>query len=179
MTNQGARAAGDRWGGREQQLLAMPGELTGAEALEATARLLGHAIGHHGDTGEVTRALEVLGTRDLAVAERTAVLRGRLAASIRSLITKREEAAMPGFRPCGQEVTCRGCGRTYTWTAEDDYFGPAGSPPENAASGRCFSCVLSDDGMDPEMTPATVIDPTGTRSTDPRDLARDLGDGAA
>lgn len=71
-----------------------------------------------------------------------------------------------------QEVTCRECGRTYTCTPEDDYYGePGRGGPESATSGVCFSCSLRRGGMDPEVTPVQVINLTGA-GTDPRDLSR-------
>ena len=78
-----------------------------------------------------------------------------------------------------QQVTCRDCKREYTCTPEEDYFGDAdGSIPESATSGRCFACMLTAGGMDPEVTPVQVIDLAGA-GTDPRDLSRKPAGGAA
>ena len=83
------------------------------------------------------------------------------------------------FDAAGQQVTCRDCGRTYTCTPEEDYFGgPGGGRPENATSGRRFACMLKAGGMDPETTPVQVIDLTGA-GTDPRDLSRRGAGGAS
>jgi hypothetical protein len=79
------------------------------------------------------------------------------------------------FDAAWQQVTCRDCKRTYTCTPESDYFGDAGgSRPESATSGRCFACMLTAGGMNPETTPVRVIDLTGA-GTDPRDLSRKPG----
>jgi hypothetical protein len=72
-----------------------------------------------------------------------------------------------------QEVTCRKCKRTYTCTPEDDYYGePEGGRPESATSGRCFACMLTAGGMNPETTPVRVVNLTGAGSSDPRDLSQ-------
>lgn len=83
------------------------------------------------------------------------------------------------FNAAWQEVTCRTCGRTYTCTPEDDYFGePGGAPPEDATSGVCFGCLLKRGGLDPQTTPVQVIDLTGA-GTDPRDLSLKPSGGAS
>ena len=82
------------------------------------------------------------------------------------------------FNAAWQQVTCRDCKRTYTCTPEDDYWGDPGVLPDSATSGRCFACMLKAGGLDPEVTPVQVIDPTGA-GTDPRDLSRRLAGGAA
>ena len=83
------------------------------------------------------------------------------------------------FNAAWQQVTCRDCGRTYTCTPEEDYFGdPGGGLPESATSGRCFACMLRAGGLNPETTPVQVIDLTGT-GTDPRDLSRRPSGGAS
>lgn len=81
------------------------------------------------------------------------------------------------FSAAWQEVTCRTCGRTYTCTPEDDYFGlPGEGLPKDAASGVCFACMLKAGGMNPETTPVQVINLTGNGTSDPRELALKEGD---
>ena len=87
-------------------------------------------------------------------------------------------ADTPAFNAAWQEVTCRGRGREYTCTPEDDYYGPPdGGLPESATDGVCFGCQLRRGGLDPEVTPARVINLTGTGTSDPRDLSRNLATG--
>ena len=76
---------------------------------------------------------------------------------------------MSDFDAAWQPVTCRSCKRSYQCTPEDDYYGG-----DSATTGLCFSCLLTEGGMDPEVTPVQVIDLTGT-GTDPRDLSRKPG----
>ena len=64
-----------------------------------------------------------------------------------------------------QQVTCRGCKRTYRCTLEDDYYGAT-----TLDDGLCFSCLLAENGFSPETTPVLAIDETGAE-LDPRDLS--------
>lgn len=81
-------------------------------------------------------------------------------------------ARPPVFDARWQQVSCSSCGRTYTCTPEDDYFGlPGEGLPGSATSGVCFGCMLKAGGMDPQKTPVLVIDLDG-KGTDPRDLSR-------
>jgi hypothetical protein len=62
-----------------------------------------------------------------------------------------------GFDAARQQVTCRDCGRTYTCSPDDDYFGERGRP-DSPTSGRCWDCMLTAGGLDPEKTRVEVID---------------------
>lgn len=64
-----------------------------------------------------------------------------------------------------QTVRCRVCGKEYLCTPEDDFYP---DDPQDPQVGVCFSCLLRQNGLDPETTPVLVID-AGGNEIDPRD----------
>lgn len=62
------------------------------------------------------------------------------------------------------EVKCRGCGKEYVCTPQDDYYNYEDGP----GTGVCFRCLLIENNMDPDKTPVLVIDEYG-KEVDPRD----------
>lgn len=81
-------------------------------------------------------------------------------------MTALDEARAAAPWPQWKQVTCRACGREYTCTPEDDYYGYEAGP----GNGTCFRCLLIEHGRDPDTTPVLVVDDTG-REIDPRDNA--------
>lgn len=79
-------------------------------------------------------------------------------------MTATDEARAATTRPQWKQVVCRDCTREYTCTPEDDYYGYERGPGQ----GVCTSCLLAENGLNPETTPLLVVDETGTE-IDPRD----------
>lgn len=57
-----------------------------------------------------------------------------------------------------QQVTCKGCGRSYQCTPAEDYYQPAGQDePAGLDNGVCFACLIAGAGLPAQAEPLPAI----------------------